>query len=481
MKKSRVLLLSLLVATAMSTFFTACVKKEYDEPEINNVDPNLVVNRTILDMRDSATSAPKLITQDIIIQGIITADDESGAFYKEMVIQDNSGGLSILLDVSNFNSSYPIGRRVFVKCKGLYISKDADGIVEIGTISNGAVARIPSTLVQKYIVPGKWGLELPYQYQNLDYLNTHLDQYCQMLVKMPSLEFKSSDMNVAWGGDPNSSSDNNRTLQDCSGNNLIVYTSAYASFANNRTPVRNGSIAGILKVYRGAGELVIRGLGDVNMDSTRCDGSSGIPQYIPLDSIRMLNPPGTNVVTLPGDIYIRAIVTSDNSTSMINGQNLYCQDQTAGIQVRFTGAHAFPIGTELQITVGGMELSYYRGVLQINNVPLTAATVINPPMFTIGPRVTTISDINTNYTAWQGQVVKLNNVTISSPSSPPSTTYSGNLTMDDGSGATITLYTASGASFSGATFPTTPVSVTGILVEYNGTKEIIIRNLSDVQ
>lgn len=474
MKKSFLTFRSLVILALAAISFTACVKEEYDEPEISNVDPNLTVTHDIADLRAIATNVPALMDTNTIIAGIITADDESGAFYKEMIIQDSTGALSIQLDVSNYNTNYPIGRRVFVKCTGLSIGKDADGNVEIGAASNGEIGRIPAGLVQQYLVPGKWGLELPYVDASLDYINANVEDFSQMLVRMPSVEFANADAGVAWGGDPLSSSDNNRELKDCTGNTLIVYTSAYASFANQLTPFRNGQISGILKIYRGDGELIIRDLSDVNMTDLRCDGSSGNPVYMPLDSIRLLDP-GSNPTALPGDKFIRVIVTSDNSTNMINNRNIYCQDQTAGIQVRFSGTHNFAIGTQLQINVSGQELSNYLGVLQINNVPLTSATVITPPTFTVTPRVATLADLNTNYDEWEGQLVRVNNVTLTGAS-----TYAGSLTMNDGTGSLI-LYTSNSATFSGSTVPTGPVSVTGLLIEYNGTKEIIIRNVSDVQ
>jgi DNA/RNA endonuclease YhcR with UshA esterase domain len=292
---------------------------------------------------------------------------------------------------------------------------------------------------------------------------------------MSSLEFDLADAGIAYAGDPSSSGDNNRTLNDCSGNSMIVYTSAYASFANATAPFLNGTVSGVLKIYRGDGELVLRDLDDVQMSQVRCDGSTGNPVLVDLDSIRSFDP-GTAVATLPGDWMIRVVVTSDNTTNMTNNQNMFCQDQTAGIQIRFSAPHSFALGTELEIRVGGMELSNYRGVLQINNVPLAVATVVSPPTLTVTPRLATLSAMNTNYTAWESQLVKVDNVTLSGNS-----TLSGSLTMDDGSGSTLVLYTSSSASFSGNATPTGPVSVTGLLIEYNGTKEIIIRNPGDIQ
>ena len=90
MKKSTSLLLSFLVGLCLAATFTSCVKKEYDEPETSNVDPRLVVTNSIVSLRNMASTNPTMITSDMIIAGIITADDNSGSFYKEMVIQDST-------------------------------------------------------------------------------------------------------------------------------------------------------------------------------------------------------------------------------------------------------------------------------------------------------------------------------------------------------------------------------------------------------
>src|SRR5205814_1394823 len=97
----------------------------------------------------------------------------------------------------------------------------------------------------------------------------------------------------------------------------------------------------------------------------RCDGSTGIPSLMQLDSIRMLDPGAGNTLSLPGDKKISVIVTSDYSTNMLTGagKNIIVQDATAGIEVRFTAAHSFAMGTLLEINVSGQELSTFNGVL----------------------------------------------------------------------------------------------------------------------
>jgi hypothetical protein len=450
--------------------FTSCVKKEYDDIETFNVDPDLTITHSIQQLQAMASStAPIKITDDIIIAGIVVGDDASGNIYKKIIIEDNNYGLAIQVDVTNFNTEYPIGRRIFVKCNGLYLGNN-NGNFELGVNGGSAVGRIPANLLSTYIVKGKWGLSVtplvfPISAANSGAVPTNT------LVKFTDAQFESSASGVAWAN----GSSTNYNVEDCNGNQLVVYSSSYSTFALKNTPTGKGSISGIYSLYNGAGELQIRDLYDVDMNGSRC-GINPNATLMPLDSIRMLDP-GTGTINLPADRFIRVIVTTDLSTSMITGKNIYCQDMADGIQVRFTSNNSFPIGTELDIFIGGMELSSFHEVLQINNVPNSNAIPVLPTTFSVSPRNVTISDINANYNDWEGQLVKIDNVTISGTG-----VYSGSQTLTDGSSNTITLFTTSSATFAGNSYPTGPVSVTGILTEYDGTKEILIRDpANDVQ
>ena len=87
MKKIKNVLLLLTLSSLIAIGFSSCVKKDYDEPVTANVDPSgIVANITIAQLQDSASFIPYLITTDLVISGIIIADDESGNFYKEMII-----------------------------------------------------------------------------------------------------------------------------------------------------------------------------------------------------------------------------------------------------------------------------------------------------------------------------------------------------------------------------------------------------------
>ena len=475
MKRANLVLRYALIIMVAAFTFTSCVKKTYDDIETLNVDPSLTTTHSIKQLQAFATGAtPTQITADVIIAGIVVGDDFGGNIYKKMILQQDSSGIAVLLDITNFNTEYPIGRHVYVKCKGLYIANNG-GNYEVGLNGGSSVGRISAGLAPTYLVKGKWGQTVNPLVYPLVSAGTTGAIPTNTLVKFNDVEFVAGSNGVSWA----SGASTNYYVEDCAlpAHTLVVYTSSYSTFALKRTPLGKGSIQGIYTIYSNAGELQVRDQNDANMPGIRCDGSTGIPSLMEMDSIRLLDP-GASLTYLPTDKYVHVVVTSDYSKSMlgVNSKNMYCQDATAGIQVRFSAAHTFPIGTVLDINVSGMELSTFSGVLQINNVPLGNASVSANQSLTITPRSVTLLDANTNYTAWEGQVIRVTGGTITGTG-----TYSGNNTFTDATG-TIVLYTPTVATFASTAYPTGVVTVTGILTEYNGTKELIIRNPSvDVQ
>lgn len=474
MKKQLKSLLKFLLVSVITVNLSSCVKEDYDEPVTANIDPALTVTHTLAQVRALATSSvPVKLPDSMIIAGVITADDESGNFYKEMVIQDSTAGLSILLDLSNYNSNYPIGRRVFVKCKDLYVAKDQYGTVEIGVPNAGEIGRMPGGLVSQYLIPGKWGLPLPTVTTTLATLNANIDDYIQKIVNIQGVEFQASDMGIVWAAP----GDYNRTLKDCGNEELVVYTSSYSSFASKTTPNGRGDITGIIKVYGSSGELIVRNELDANMNGATCDSALANAVEISIDSLRSVFT-GTTTSS-PIGTKITGVVISDISGNNLDSKNMVIQNGNTGIVVRFTNAHTFAVGDRVQVIVSGQELSEYRGWLQVNNVPNGYATVIGNG--TVTPRTVTIADIIANYSSWESTLLRINGVTISGGTTPGN--YGGSTTLTDATG-TMVMYTRSAAIFSTTAYPTGTVNVTGILSEYTSstfTPQLLLRTTADVQ
>ena len=252
---------------------------------------------------------------------------------------------------------------------------------------------------------------------------------------------------------------------------MLVRSSGFADFAIEKTPSGKGSITGVLGIFGSDYQLFIRDTKDVAMDGPRCGQGGGPETLASISTIRSLFT-GTNTF-VPSGNKIKGFVISDRAGNNLNSRNLYLQDGTAGIVVRFDVAHSFNLGDEVEISVSDVELSEFNKLLQVNNVPLTNA-VLKTTGNTLTPRVATIAEINTNFNAWESTLVKISNVSITGGA-----TLSGNRTLNDGTG-TIAMFTTGSAVFSGLATPAVPVTLTAIVSDFNA-KQVLMRNANDIQ
>ncbi|HMT30410.1 MAG TPA: DUF5689 domain-containing protein, partial [Bacteroidia bacterium] len=182
-----------LFALAAMVVVSSCRKDEFDSPPSGGQDPNVVVNMTIKGLKDMFRdtiindNAVVKIKQDWNISGTVIADDQSGNFYKTIVIDDGTAGISIRIDRSEFWRELPIGRRIFVKLKGLVIGDYANliqlgGYIDLTDPSDPGVAPIPFALIDTYVLPGVSSLPVIPMLVTMDDLLSDFDAYQNRLV-----------------------------------------------------------------------------------------------------------------------------------------------------------------------------------------------------------------------------------------------------------------------------------------------------------
>ncbi len=257
----------IMVATAFT--FSSC-KKNFDNPP-GPVDPAIVANTSIKALKAMHLSAGAydVITSDIIISGIVVADDKSGNLYKQLFIQDATGGLQIMLDANSLYGTYPVGRRIFIKCKDLCIS-DYNKTMMLGVkaivAGSPSLEAIPANLISKYVIGGS--LNNPVVPKLVTYADlggtstTNMqDPLIGTLIQLDNYRFS-----VPTGTYSDTSaykSTVNRDINSCGSQTLIVRTSAYANFAAKSVASGRGSILAIYTVFGNTRQLIIRDTTDV--------------------------------------------------------------------------------------------------------------------------------------------------------------------------------------------------------------------------
>lgn len=453
--------------------FTACVDQEFDEPPIDGEDPGITPNATIADLKALYKAGQLVpITQDLTIGGIVVADDRSGNYFKSIILQDATAGIEIRINQTSAYNFYPIGRQLFIKCKGLVLG-DYNGVAQLGGytyIEDGAAQLGDIIALNDHIIKGKRvGAPAP----KVKKINELTTADISTLIEIENAEFASTDIKLPFA-DIIGRASLNRTVKDCSGNSILLRSSGYATFANEKVPEGNGSIVAIYSVFGRDKQLFIRELSDINMEGTRCTGgggSTGNETAISIQEVRNLFKGGTK--TGPAGRKIVGVVISDRTNGNWDTRNLVVQDASGGIAIRFTSNTTLNVGDAVEIVIAGQELSEFNGLLQVNNVDNNLAIKTGAGTLPT-PREATTAEVKANLENWESTLVKIKNATISGGS-----TYSGSRKINDASG-NVDLFTRSQATFATQAIPSGTVEVVAVISQFTNA-QLIIRNTTDVK
>jgi len=467
---------------------TSCVDQDFDTPPADPGSSTLVPNTTIAELKaNHVAGAFEEITEDLIIEAIVVADDASGNFYRQLIVQDNTGGIELRINVNSLYNDYPIGRKIFVKCQGLWLG-DYNGLIQMGAgiyddDGDDRLAGLEAGGVAEHIEKGPRGQEVVPQVVSIAELTTDIQNpYINTLIKLEEVEFVNPGEPFATydlvSGDRFSE---NRTVSDCNGNEIDLRSSGYSDFVSELTPAGKGPMVAIFGVFGRSTQMFIRDPSDINFSGTQCDGSTGggpggtgNEEAMTIANVRAIfSGAATNA---PADKKIVGTVISDRVNSNTTGRNLFIQDDSgAGIVLRFEDNHTFDQNEKIEVVISGLEISEFNGLLQVNNVPNNNATSIEKGT-TFTPRTITIGDLLTQVEALESTLVRFENVTLTKNGGSD---YDGAITLNDGTGS-ITLWTFNYSTFASASFPTNVVNLTGIVSQFNDT-QITMRNLDDIE
>jgi len=270
MKKSIYTYFRLFSIVAFMIVFSRCVENNDTPPPENPFVADQIV--PISDIHDMYDGEIIQITEPIAITGIVIMDDTQGNFYKEVVVQDQSSGLFLLLDTSK---GLLQGDSVVINCQGLYLD-DYSGLLQLGstpyTDASGNM-RLAGFNADKY--SKKLAVDLETHPKTITIEELNAGDYQGQLVKLEHIEFIKSLEGKTYADAENLQA-KNRPAIDCGGNTITIRTSGYAYFADSIMPSGNGSMIGVVSVFYDTKQLLIRHLNDVNMDYSRCEDGGGV-------------------------------------------------------------------------------------------------------------------------------------------------------------------------------------------------------------
>lgn len=233
----------------------------FNEPRCTSNAPTQT--KTISELKAMCTSSYLNITGNIVISGVVSGNDESGNIYKQLILQDASGGISLSVNITGLYPEFPIGTKVTVNCDGLCIGKYGNQVQLGMPVYSNFVQRLdPNTFFSKVFVTD--------QNVSIEPILTTIkglsDNMINKVIKIENIQFLSTDLGKTWS-DPFLTS--NRYVEDLFGNKVLIRTSNYANFANTIIPPFSGTLTAVLSKFNSDYQLYIRDLKEVVMNRPR--------------------------------------------------------------------------------------------------------------------------------------------------------------------------------------------------------------------
>lgn len=264
---------SFLAALLSVLFISACFKQNSYASNISSDGfDSLVSIKTLKKMH--YTGEFEIIKDNMAIEAIVVANDESNNLYKTLAIQDSTGGIMMVLDGTNLYQSFPVGAVLRIQLKNLILSDYRRMVQVVAAIdtSTGALLTtgIPTPLFSQYI---KVVRDQPAIKPMIVGVKNLHDSLQGRLIKINNVEFASADTGLTYA-DKKNKIGASRALKFCTGGTIYLRTSGYADFAGIKLPSGNGDIVGVYSVYNSEKQLFIRDTSDILLKNKRCTGAA---------------------------------------------------------------------------------------------------------------------------------------------------------------------------------------------------------------
>lgn len=242
------------------------------EPDAN------AIAKTVAEVKSLFNGTLKQITENATLTARVTGNDEAGNFYKYIYVEDATGGIRININALNLfqDRRFQVGRTVTINLKDLYIG-NRNGEIQLGGLFNNNVGQVEELNIYKHFFKTETAIAniTPTERTIATLSPSDIGKY----IKIKDVQFIDSDLGKPYA-DGNSTS--SRTLEDCSGNKIIIATNGRANFGNRDNPLLandievnpgKGDLIGILSYYNGQYQVLLLNLRGAVLTNPRCDGS----------------------------------------------------------------------------------------------------------------------------------------------------------------------------------------------------------------
>lgn len=262
----------------------SCMNKDWEAPDFGNnhpygnneIVPNTNKKTTIAELKETFASVItsngyKLIEDDLQLHAVVNGNDQGGNLYKQISIQDETGGIIVGINATDLYAFMPVGQKIVINLKGLYIGGYGK-MAQLGAEYNGGMGRMEQAVWEKSV-----------RLVGDEFTSTNGDETTtiQMTAKADTIDFsapkdynsmigrivKISNVEISGEGTQTLAPEDGsvRLTSNCAnrdikgaGSSIVLRTSTYSDFASRPIPTGKVDIYGVCTIYNGTWQILMR-------------------------------------------------------------------------------------------------------------------------------------------------------------------------------------------------------------------------------
>jgi hypothetical protein len=291
---------------ALSTaLFTSCVNDDdYSIPNLECNEPVITSTmKTVQAIYNQASPVAKLYEADDVIEAHVVSSDQGGNFYKIIYLNSMDGeiGFSVAVNQVSTFTDYAVGRKVYVKLKGLY-TQIRNNTLQIGALFNGNIGQIATTEYKKSVVRACEVVEESTLVNELTLADIK-DSNLGKLIEFVNVQFANDALGQNYyNGNNVIGGETNHIITNAAGKTLIFRTGSFAKYAGVSVSPNSGRIRGILTKFGSTYQFVARYASDIQLTEPRLTGGGGGTTNPPIDPTQPTGPvdPPTGTIFFSG-------------------------------------------------------------------------------------------------------------------------------------------------------------------------------------
>jgi len=274
------------IIALLAGFFamTSCQDKDWETPEGLATEPpygnNTLVagtTTTIAQLQSKYASAIsnssyQQITDDLWLRCVVTGNDFGGNIYKQISVQDETGGIIIGINGSDQGALMPVGQKLLISLKDLYIGGYGEQ-AQIGGLYNGSMGRMELSTWKQHVRLIMDGSEEAAAFGTMKVDTIDFDPN-KTMAQQGGKVVRLKGVYISGGGTQTLAPDDgsvtltsncaNRTLSGGNaGTNCVLRTSTYSDFMGVALPSGPVDIYGVATVYRNTWQILARTQSDL--------------------------------------------------------------------------------------------------------------------------------------------------------------------------------------------------------------------------